>query len=146
MELLFRLVVVKFEYIGTKCLFPIILNWDKIIKANFEIEIMNKIITQLESALGITNVRVVQNRVGTLSDLNDEFNTIIGDINFNSQNSQIKALQIDVKVFRPLTQEEIQQFTVEKFTLYRMNFPVKIFDFNQILSGENELPMLVIEN
>ena len=78
--------------------------------------------------------------------MRNEFDSIIGDINFNTEISQIKTLQVDLKVFKPLSDDEIQRLYVERFNLFRMNFPVKIFDYNQILTGENELPMLVIEN
>ncbi len=141
----YRIIIVKFDYITAKCLFPIILNWSETNQASYEIKILNKIIAELETALGITKVRVVHNRIGNYEDLNQEFNGIIGDINFNSTNSQISKLSVDLKKFLPLTDSDIQIGTVEKFQLQRTYFPVKVVEpTNLTLNILQALPMLVI--
>ncbi len=142
----YRIIIVRFDYLYGKCLFPIILNWSETNQAAYEIEILDKIISELQSTLGITKVRVVHNRIGTYEDLNQEFNDVIGDINFNAAGSQICTLSVDLKRFLPLTDTDLKSGTVEKFHLHRMHFPVKVIDptnidMNQLLP----LPMLVIE-
>lgn len=142
----YRIIIVRFDYLYGKCLFPIILNWSETNQATYEIEILNKIITELETALGITKVRVLHNRVGTYEDLNQEFNDVIGDINFNSGGSKISTLSVDLKRFLPLTDADIQSGTVEKFQLHRMHFPVKVIDPTNLNAALLQpLPMLVIE-
>lgn len=146
MDKLYRILVIRFDYLTAKCLFPIILNWTELNKATYELEIMNKIIGELNLIPGILKVRVVHNRVGTYADLNNEFNVIIGDINYNTPNSQIKTLSVDHKIFKQLSQEDIQQGFVERFALNRMYFPVRVQDPSTFtLSDLTELPMLVIE-
>ncbi len=142
----YRIIIVRFDYLYGKCLFPIILNWSETKQAAYEIEILNKIISELQSSLGITKVRVVHNRVGTYEDLNQEFNDVIGDINFNSAGSQISTLSVDLKRFLPLTDADIQSGTVEKFHLHRMHFHVKVIDPTHLNAALLQpLPMLVIE-
>jgi hypothetical protein len=142
----YRIIIVRFDYLYGKCLFPIILNWSETNQAAYEMEILEKIIAELETALGITKVRVLHNRVGTYEDLNQEFNDVIADINFNSAESKISTLSIDLKRFLPLTDADIQSGTVEKFQLHRMHFPVKVIDPTNLNAALLQpLPMLVIE-
>jgi hypothetical protein len=146
MDKLYRIVVIRFDYTSAKCLFPIILNWEQTTKAVYEIEIMNKIIAELETALGVTKVRVVHNRISTYEDLKNEFNGIIGDINYNTPNSQLRTLSVDLKRFKPLTPFDIENGTIEKFELHSMHFPIKVNDpSNLTLTILEQLPMLVIE-
>jgi hypothetical protein len=122
------------------------LNWSEINQAAYEIEILDKIISELQSALGITKVRLVYNRVGIYEDLNQEFNDVIGDINFNSAGSQISNLSVDLKRFLPPTDADIQIEKVEKFQLHRLHFPIKVIDPTQLSAAILQpLPMLVIE-
>lgn len=142
----YRIIIVRFDYLYGKCLFPIILNWSETNQATYEMEILEKIIAELETALGITKIRVLHNRIGTYEDLNQEFNDVIGDINFNSAESKISTLSIDLKRFLPLTDADIQSGTVEKFQLHRMHFPVKVIDPTNLNAALLQpLPMLVIE-
>ena len=146
MNELYRIIVIRFDYISAKCLFPIILNWQEATKATYEIEILNKIIAELETALGVSKVRIVHNRISSYEDLKNEFNGIIGDINYNATDSQLRTLSVDLKRFKPLTDFDIENGTIEKFELHSMHFPIKVNDpTNLTLSILEQLPMLVIE-
>ena len=125
MEEFKRILVISFECNGAKCLFPIILNWELRSKAEFEREIINKIILELEKGMCISKVRVAQNRIGPYSELKDEFDHIIGLINYETSSSRVMTMRTDMKEFIPLTDEEINGGLIEKFKLHTMYFSDK---------------------
>lgn len=143
---MYRLIIIRFNYLSAKCLFPIILNWQETLMAKYEIEIMNKIISELQDSLGITKVQICHNKVGYYPELQNEFDEAIGNIDYNTEVSQIKILPVDHKIFKSITDEDEFNGRVENFILNRMSFPVRVIDHDQfILETMGNLPLLIIE-
>lgn len=146
MNQLYRLLLIRFRYLGARCDFPIIIKWGPSLEAQYEVEFINKVLEQLENSLGVENVQIINNYVGTYQNLNPAFQGMIGSINHQTPTSQIRGLKVDVKKFVELTEEDINAGYVEKFELFHANFPVRVIDHSQLVLDEIEiLPLIVIE-
>ena len=146
MEKLYRLLVIKFDCLTAKCLFPLIINWEDTQSAAYEKNIIDKIIQELEGSLLITKVRVVHNKVDHFSALQSEFDSIIGDIDYNTEISQLRVLNVHQKTFLQLTYDDMNNGLVEKFHLTKFAFPIRVSDPEKITLQEFGIfPILVIE-
>jgi hypothetical protein len=146
MEKLYRIKIVKFEFISHKCLLPIILKWEIDLQAKYEYQIINKIINELQNSLGVSDVRVVHNKVDTFESIQKDFTSVFENINFNSEDSSIKNLSVNLKRFLDLDEKDFTNDIVEKFKLFKMAFPVRIIDHTKgIINNNFELPIIVIE-
>ncbi|MFN4247379.1 MAG: hypothetical protein ACK4EY_06635 [Flavipsychrobacter sp.] len=141
-----RLLVIRFKYATASCLWPIIINWEDSYKAEYETETIFKIISELQETPGVTKVMLVHNRLGTYQELSDEFEEIIGSINFNTPTSQLRTLSVEQHTLQPLNDEDLRNGTYEKYNVHTFNLPVRVNDPSGFtLSTMGHLPMLAIE-
>lgn len=144
--MLYRLLLIKFKYLEATCLFPIIINWEASIKAKYEMEIIEKILVQIRQSLGVSDVKILINRVESLEFLQGEFDSIIGEMNDNTPTSQIRTLSIEVKKYIEYDNNDLKDSEFKSFKYHKMHFPIRVVDHSKfVLSEHNFFPVITIE-
>jgi len=137
----YRLLVFKFKYLGDRYYFPIIINNDNLVKANFERKLIDIIIDELNKFPGIEELSKFFEKVDIFENLQLDFNSIMGEIDLNNYRT------IDVQLMKavPLRLDEIDENVITSFQIKgNMHLPIRRFDrFNDI--NINPFIIIVIE-
>ena len=143
---LYRILLVRFDYLTARCDLPIIVKWGFDIQAKKEYEFIERLVSELNQQLGITNVRISSNQIGTYDELEQIFDSIISNLNHQTSTSQLGYLNLSLRDFVELTDADVDEGVWQKFNFFDFKLPVRVIDRSTfVLNEKHILPVIIID-